>query len=503
VRRRTTTLLACLTCVCAVLAGLPHGAEARASRPPIVMIVFDEFPTISLLDRMDHVDPIRYPNFAQLAGSSTWFSDATASVDETGRAMAALLQGYTPRRRNVPPSPVNFPHNLFALLGRAHYRFRASEEVTGFCPPRFCPGSHIHTRSEVLHRLAGGRPERFESWVRALTPSRHPTLYYKHVLLPHVPLRYLPSGRHYASGPREVLGGITRAFHNPWPVTQIYQRHLLQLGFTDRLLGDALRRLRATGLWNRSLVIVTADNGESFGRFGDRHVITPRHTAEIALTPLFVKRPFQRSGRTVRKHVRTTDVLPTVQHLLGLPRGAREGHSVFGGAARRIPSSFTMSERNGGSVHVTFRQLRRRAAALLRRKLSLFQDGDDGAKLYWIGPHPLLLGHPTSLWPQSSRGAARARFNGARAFRSVRLGSNFIPSMITGRISGDHRRRPRDVAVAVNGWIAATAPTFRLHRRGSELFSLMVPETAFHNGANRVQLFQILRSRSGIRLRDL
>ena len=503
--RRKTAWLACLACACIALAALalPSTTQARAPRPPVVMIVFDEFPTISLLDRMDHIDAVRYPSFAGLARSSTWFSDATASVDETGRALASLLGGSTSPRRHLPPSFANYPHNVFSVLGRAGYRFRVSEEVTGFCPPRFCPGSRVHTRSEVLHRLAGGRAERFESWVRRLTPARRPTLYYKHVLFPHVPLRYLPSGRHYASGPREIFPGMTRAFHNPWPVTQIYQRHLLQLGFTDRLIGDALRQLRSTGLWNRALVIVTADNGESFGRFGDRHVITPHKTAEIALTPLFIKRPFQRSGRTVRRHVRTVDVLPTIEHVLRLRDRPGGGHSVFGAPARHIPGSLTMHERNGGVVHVSFRQLRRRARILLGRKLRLFKDGDDASRLYWIGPDPLLLGHPVSLWPQSPRGRARAHFHQAPAFRSVRLGSGFVPSMVTGRIGGDHRRRHRDLALAVNGWIAATAPSFRLHRRGSELFSIMAPESVFHEGANSVQLLQILHTRSGLRLRDL
>jgi hypothetical protein len=356
----------------------------------------------------------------------------------------------------------------------------------------------------VLHELAGHRVDRLERWLRGLRPSRRPTFYFKHVLLPHVPLRYLPSGRHYASGPREVIPGVTRAFHNRWLVTQIYQRHLLQLGFTDLLLGDALRRLRATGLWNRSLVIVTADNGESFGRFGDRHVITPHKTAEIALTPLFIKRPFQRSGRTVHRHVRTVDVLPTVEHLLGLHRHWRlQGRSVFGPSARRIPSSVTLHERNGGVVHVSFRQLRRRARALLRRKLRLFQDGDDSSRLYWIGPDPLLLGQPLPLWPIEPRGRAHARFNAPFQFRSVRLATGFAPTLVTGRIAGEHRRSPRKLALAVNGWIAATAPSFRLHRSGSELFSIMVPESVLHDGSNRLQLFEILHARRGIRLRDL
>src|SRR3712207_8878074 len=39
------------------------------------------------------------------------------------------------------------------------------------------------------------------------------------------------------------------------------QRLLLQSTYTDRLIGQLLDRLRATGLWDRALLVVTADHG--------------------------------------------------------------------------------------------------------------------------------------------------------------------------------------------------------------------------------------------------
>ena len=64
-------------------------------------------------------------------------------------------------------------------------------------------------RPSVLHELGGGRPARFEQWVDSIDGSSEPTLYFKHVLLPHVPFQYLPSGRRY----RTSRGGIS-----PWVV---------------------------------------------------------------------------------------------------------------------------------------------------------------------------------------------------------------------------------------------------------------------------------------------
>ena len=112
-------------------------ASSPPAHPPVVMIVFDEFSTTSLLGRGGRIDAVRYPNFATLARDGDWFPYNTASVDQTSRAMAALLTGRTPSRRR-PATYRNYPRNLFRALGR-RYRLRASEEVTSVCPRRLCP----------------------------------------------------------------------------------------------------------------------------------------------------------------------------------------------------------------------------------------------------------------------------------------------------------------------------------------------------------------------------
>ena len=88
------------------------------------------------------------------------------------------------------------------------------------------------------------------------------------MLFPHSPWVYLPSLHTYFDGPSEHA--VTREHWDsiPWLSQQKYQRHLLQVELADRLLGLTLDRLRATGLYDRSLIVVTADHGESFGRPG-------------------------------------------------------------------------------------------------------------------------------------------------------------------------------------------------------------------------------------------
>src|SRR5829696_3150746 len=112
------------------------GVARAESRVPVVMVVFDELPVTSLLGPDGRVDRARYPNFAALAGRSTWYRN-TATVDSaTEYAVPALLDGRWPRKGALPTS-TDHPGNLFTLLGASH-RLHVAEPVTRLCPSALC-----------------------------------------------------------------------------------------------------------------------------------------------------------------------------------------------------------------------------------------------------------------------------------------------------------------------------------------------------------------------------
>jgi hypothetical protein len=495
-RRRALALLACLGLLVVGAASCSgNGSTARstasrrpAAHPPVVLLVFDEFSTVSLLDRHGRIDPVRYPSFASLARDGTWFPYATSSLDETGRAMRSLFVSRT-TWRYAKPTYAGYPHNLFTALGR-RYRIDASEEVSSFCPRRLCPNVRPHDARSILHELGGGRPERFERWLHTVRPSPRPTLYFKHVLLPHQPWRYLPSGRSFDERPIGRHFSWQQLHFNRWLVNHSYQRHLLQVGFTDRLLGLALARLRAEGLYERSLIVVTADNGEGFGRLGNGHELSRADAGDIALTPLLVKLPFDRGGRIGRRHVRTIDVLPTIARVAHIRIGwPTEGRSVLGPAARQIPSSTLLVTRSGHRLRLSLGRLRARGAASLRAKLRLFGSGRDS--LYRIGPNSFMDGTPVSRWRPRPPGTVRAALDSSASLGRVRLASGFLPLEVTGSLRGRGSGRHLDLAIAVNGTVVATAPTVAV-RRG-QAFAALVPESAVRDGRNRIELFAIRR----------
>ena len=343
-----------------------HG-RARARAPRWSWSSSTSSPLTSLLGRDGRIDRVRYPNFATLAARSTWYSRATTVSDYTTQAVPAILDGRRPREglaAHARPAPAATSSRSSA----GSYRLNVSEEATHLCPrvavperrpagPRAAaalaglrlrrdlrpPGrcrrrsrtacrrsrragatSTAATRGDAVLELlgGGGRPARFEAWVRSIRPSPPPALNFKHVLLPHVPYAVPPRRprlRPRRRPPARAHG--PQAANDPFLVRQRYQRHLLQVGFTDRLLGRLIARLRETGLWDRALVVVTADHGVSF-RVGqaDRRAVTPENVEDIAPVPLFVKAPGQRTGRVSTRPVQTIDILPTIADELGIRR---------------------------------------------------------------------------------------------------------------------------------------------------------------------------------------
>src|SRR4051812_27316224 len=69
---------AAVACLMALAGGaiIARSGDAPDGPPPVVMIVFDEFPTTSLLDAHGRIDAVRYPNFARLARDANWFPQA-------------------------------------------------------------------------------------------------------------------------------------------------------------------------------------------------------------------------------------------------------------------------------------------------------------------------------------------------------------------------------------------------------------------------------------------
>jgi len=531
---------------------LAEDAQARPAdvqgRAPVVMVVFDEFPSLSLLDRSGRIDPVRYPNFAALAGDATWFRNATTVQGNTSLAVPAILTGLYPRDVSKIPIASDYPRNLFTLLGGG-YRLNVTESVTRLCPGSLCSESsgegfparleslasdlsvvylHMVLPSDLRDRLpsvtatwgdfrgGGGRTRReedvrhglergflqkrlfpgsvrdrdlrFRVFADSIRPSRKPELSFLHVLLPHYGWVYLPSGKRYANA--ATIAGLV---DDSWTDDEVladqgWQRHLLQVGFVDTLLGELVQSLRRRGLYDRSLIVLTADHGVSFRPGGPRRVTTAENLPDLAFVPLLVKAPGQTAGQVVDEHVQTVDILPTVADALGISLPWRvDGQSALDRSFH--PTALVqIYKTSGGSLAERVSSLERRRDELLEQKISLFDDRDRGEGLYRFGPHRELVGRQV---PSLDAGLADGLTVDLDLGDRIRVDpeSGTMPARITGRLSGEAAGPGLDLAVSVDGRVEAVTRSYVF--QGDPALSALVPEASLSAGVHRIEIFQV------------
>ena len=524
-------------------------ADARAAAAyvrnptPVVFLLLDEFPTITLEDENGAIDAGRFPNFARLARSTLWFKNMTTISSNTTTAVPALLTGQLPSKGTLPVFQ-DHPNNLFTLLGR-RYRMHVVETQTQLCPRQLCKrkqqkaGKRLSSlysdaRDVYLHLIAPpsleerlpaideswadfgadtgkqleeqarlpkvnlktfyiGRLHDFNRWVAKLrAPGATPSLDYLHILFPHGPWLYFPDGHVRAVAVPRAPGRTEETWWNEGLAEQAWQRHLLQAGFTDKLLGRFMDKLHKAGLWDKALVVVTVDEGDSFRGGDNRRDPSKTNLGDIAFIPLFVKLPGQDEGRVVDRHVTSVDVLPTIAKVLGVKvRWKLDGRSALSSG----PGS---SRVRVGKFETSFQAAQALRQKSLQRKVALFGSGSWGPELAGTGRYRGLVGKPLASLHVTDSVSASATIDGvgSKLVRAFPRRSQLIPSPLTGPVSGLHAGDT--IAVALNGQVAAVSAVYRGPR-----FSALVAESAFRPGRNAVRAFLVTGSASAPRLREL
>jgi hypothetical protein len=342
---------------------------------------------------------------------------------------------------------------------------------------------------------------RFIDSIRPWNGRGKPPLYFIHVLLPHHPWHYLPSGRTYGESVPEIPGLRDNIWNGDVnAVDQGWQRHLLQVAYVDRELGRLMHKLRAVGLFDRSLIVLDSDHGVAFAPNSPRRKITPQDVGGIAPIPLFFKLPHQQRGRIDDSHVQTIDILPTIADVLGYRLPDRsDGHSAFSDDFRpsdRVRVWSTTSTREFKLLQVPYAQFLRRRRDVIDQQARLLGTGSHApARLWNVGPNRQLVGRSLASTAQAGFAPARAQLDDADDLSNWDPRSDFAPSHISGKIDG--LPGGRNLAVAVNGRIWAVSWTYSF---AGTRFSAMVPERAFQPGANQVEVFQVEGTGPGLRL---
>ncbi len=521
------------------------------SRTPVVQIVFDEFPVGSLMDRAGRIDARRYPAFAELARHSTWYRGMTTVSGFTPRAVPAILTGTLPGEDELPTS-ADQPRSVFTLLGGT-YRMHVMEEATSICPVSLCgdedrPASdssldslfsdlrvvsehlllpngirqhlpaidttfgnfanqvgsqapRVRSAPDNADQLAvairqgikGDESGRMADFLAGLRGGR--TLNLIHLMKPHYPWTHFPDGRKYSdlsSEFKDVLAEDSR-WLGPKSLTDLaLQRHLLEVGFTDHLLGEVIAKLRRSGLWNRALVVVTADHGNAVIPHQPRRNPTHANLGQIAPVPLFIKAPGQRRGRIDDRHVCTTDILPTEARLLGI----RYPWPRYPCPAGRV----TVANSPSGASSLPLGRVERLRDAYVDRIGRMFGTDAGWGPVLRFAPNADLIGRAVGTLPRAAGGSETASLDDPQRLRKVDPGAPVVlASLLRGTIDGG---RPGEaLAAALDGRIAAVGRSYA--SAGTDTFSLLAPPRFLRQGANRVQIYAVRGSGPALRLAPL
>jgi hypothetical protein len=472
-------------------------AQQDTYRPvPIVMVVFDEFPLVSLMDESGAIDSGLYPNLARLSEEATWYRNTLTPAVFTHEALPAILTG----KEAGPGETVTdiHPRNLFTLLGDA-YKVRTYERLPGFCPKEFCdlappPMAEGNMGPRFRSFGSGERGTWFGSFldlIKRSRPKAAPRFYFNHLVYPHTPWRYLRTGQRYLEdhpAPGEVdIPGPGKAWgEDRWLVTQIWQRHLMQAAHTDRLVGALIDRMQSQGIYDESLLVITADHGVAFEPGHPKRRIDAATAGHVASVPLFIKEPYQRTGRISDAPLQVTDILPTMADILRLSRvwTGLDGLSAVAESdippdRERVADGFTMSSEGSEKFDV------------VQRKFDLFGSEGGTLDLFDVAPpgtrsllgrfaddiHPFVVGDEIVEIDDAS-------------LETTYPTEPMFPSLLEGRVVGDGERKL--VAISVNGTVRAVTRTYQ---EGEEtLFYAMLDPKTFGAPPNVVEAFTVERA---------
>ena len=341
---------------------------------PVVLMIYDELGTSNLMTSDGKINATRFPNFARMAASSTWYKNETTTAFFTPHAVPGILTGIN-QPADTLPTWQEQPDSIFSQFTRGR-KLHVLEPVTALCPDDLCPdlvnaeqgqksrlealysdlkyvegklllppglgdklpdvssnfegfgdngddepvelGKRSHKRGDLAVKAeAQSDPELYEQFIRQI-PDSDRGLTVMHMHLPHQVWKYDLQGNEYNDSPIEQLSrSLGNWMVNSNGITVSQSRMYVQTGFADRLLGQMRRKLESMGLWNKALVIVTADHGISFQGDGvPQRQADKRAMGEVANPPLFIKYPGQRKGVVSRKHSMTLDIVPTIAKTL-------------------------------------------------------------------------------------------------------------------------------------------------------------------------------------------
>ena len=334
---------------------------------PVTFIILDELPLANILKEPGIINNERFPGFYALSKVTTFYPFTTANAGSTNLSVPSILNGEYPEyvdQIQTPRVNFNFPNNLINLLS-SNYKVSATEFVTKFCEKPNCvssiysnenspyrkfifedlsvvinasllPNSEAREKYPKLGISWGNfrnanledeykieiesRLAEFDRLLNKDFESKVKTLDFIHVLFPHSPYEYLPSGRRIDPSRASDLNAAAQdmTLHG----LEIHQANILQLKYLDQYIYKLAKKIESD--LKDHIVVITSDHGVSFQKNKNyrgalkEFAIDSKSMASAMYVPLFMHYPKREGGETILKNVQLIDIYPTIIQELGI-----------------------------------------------------------------------------------------------------------------------------------------------------------------------------------------
>ena len=331
---------------------------SKASRPNVLLVTVDTL-------RADRLHSYGYPlpispTVDALSAGGIRFERCTAHASSTAPALASVLTGRYPSEVGVVTNAHALSESsdtLAQIFKRANYRTAAFVSnynlrtrmgfARGFDRYDDKLPNQERNRSRVRERTADQTTEALLAWLKDSGSSDSPFFVWLHYQDPHGPYappeEFIPAPEQY-SGETKTLPvlradwgqhGIPhyQALGDHRNVSYYTARYDGEVAFFDSQFAVVLDFLEREGLKDNTLIVFTADHGESMGEHGFYFAHERNLLDGLIRVPLIIAGPGIEPGQR-EDHVCHADLLPTLVALTGLDSdgddvSTRRGRDIF------------------------------------------------------------------------------------------------------------------------------------------------------------------------------
>ncbi len=321
--------------------------EVKTPAKNVVLLVIDTM-------RADKLKPynaktrVRTPVLDQISKEGVVFAQAQSPENWTKPSVASILTSLYPESHRTKDMEAKLPEaaSLVSELCKQQGLTTGSFIANGHVSDRFGFKQGWDYYTNYIREKKNSEAERVFSeaagWIEKNKDKRF--FAFIQTIDPHVP--YDPPGEFLGlydsqpySGvvdPRKTAqvqvdasqGKITLSERDKQRLSALYDG---EVSYHDHHLGVFIERLKAMGVYDDTLFVITADHGEEFGdhgKYGHGHTVYQ----ELLHVPLSFRLPKTvPADRTVGYTVSTVDVTPTILQLAGIKiPEVLEGHSLWG-----------------------------------------------------------------------------------------------------------------------------------------------------------------------------